>query len=452
MTSVGHLSARGRSESARPCPARAARRSSTSAGASWRRAWPKRRHGIFFERAEGCASRRCRWQRLSRLRRRHRLPQCRPFGATRHAARTRAVGQIATRVLHDGALRTVCRACAQAVRIVPIAGPMKAALFNSGAEARRERRQDCARGHRPARRALRSILDFMVERFSRCRSRARCRRTGTDSGPSRPKCTGFRSRCASPATGTSVERRRAAVDRRAAPLSEEHRAARLDRLRDYRAGARRGRLHRAAAGVPGRSRRDLQGARHPSRSPTKCRPDSAGPAGCSRASASASSPISSAWRNRCRMASRFRRSSGVPRSWTRHNPADWAVRSAATRFVRRGSRRDRDHRAGRAVGSRRNHWRTVASHFEEWPPATPLSPKHAAWARCGRSSWSKRAPSHARSRSHGARPCARAARGPAPSFGGLYSNVIRTLMPLTITDAELEEGLTVLESCLRDTV
>ncbi len=33
---------------------------------------------------------------------------------------------------------------------------------------------------------------------------------------------------------------------------------------------------------------------------------------------------------------------------------------------------------------------------------------------------------------------------------GLYGNVIRTLMPLTITDAELEEGLSVLESCLRD--
>jgi 4-aminobutyrate aminotransferase/(S)-3-amino-2-methylpropionate transaminase len=34
---------------------------------------------------------------------------------------------------------------------------------------------------------------------------------------------------------------------------------------------------------------------------------------------------------------------------------------------------------------------------------------------------------------------------------GLYGNVIRTLMPLTVTDAELEEGLDVLESCLADT-
>jgi 4-aminobutyrate aminotransferase/(S)-3-amino-2-methylpropionate transaminase len=33
---------------------------------------------------------------------------------------------------------------------------------------------------------------------------------------------------------------------------------------------------------------------------------------------------------------------------------------------------------------------------------------------------------------------------------GLYGNVIRMLMPLVITDAELEEGLGVLESCVRD--
>jgi 4-aminobutyrate aminotransferase/(S)-3-amino-2-methylpropionate transaminase len=31
---------------------------------------------------------------------------------------------------------------------------------------------------------------------------------------------------------------------------------------------------------------------------------------------------------------------------------------------------------------------------------------------------------------------------------GLHGNVIRTLMPLVVTDAELEEGLAVLESCL----
>ena len=41
-------------------------------------------------------------------------------------------------------------------------------------------------------------------------------------------------------------------------------------------------------------------------------------------------------------------------------------------------------------------------------------------------------------------------RGVLVGKGGLYGNVIRTLMPLTITDAELEEGLAVLESCLQD--
>jgi 4-aminobutyrate aminotransferase-like enzyme len=33
---------------------------------------------------------------------------------------------------------------------------------------------------------------------------------------------------------------------------------------------------------------------------------------------------------------------------------------------------------------------------------------------------------------------------------GAYGNVIRFLMPLTITDAELDEGLTILEGALRE--
>ena len=45
-----------------------------------------------------------------------------------------------------------------------------------------------------------------------------------------------------------------------------------------------------------------------------------------------------------------------------------------------------------------------------------------------------------------------ATRGLLLLSAGLYGNVIRTLMPLTVTDAELEEGLDVLESCLADTV
>ena len=43
-----------------------------------------------------------------------------------------------------------------------------------------------------------------------------------------------------------------------------------------------------------------------------------------------------------------------------------------------------------------------------------------------------------------------ATRGLLLLSAGLYGNVIRTLMPLTMTDAELEEGLRVLESCLAD--
>jgi 4-aminobutyrate aminotransferase-like enzyme len=44
-----------------------------------------------------------------------------------------------------------------------------------------------------------------------------------------------------------------------------------------------------------------------------------------------------------------------------------------------------------------------------------------------------------------------ATRGLLLLSAGLYGNVIRTLMPLTVTDAELEEGLDVLESCFADT-
>jgi 4-aminobutyrate aminotransferase / (S)-3-amino-2-methylpropionate transaminase / 5-aminovalerate transaminase len=44
-----------------------------------------------------------------------------------------------------------------------------------------------------------------------------------------------------------------------------------------------------------------------------------------------------------------------------------------------------------------------------------------------------------------------ATRGLLLLSAGLYGNVIRTLMPLTLTDAELDEGLAVLESCLADT-
>jgi 4-aminobutyrate aminotransferase/(S)-3-amino-2-methylpropionate transaminase len=44
-----------------------------------------------------------------------------------------------------------------------------------------------------------------------------------------------------------------------------------------------------------------------------------------------------------------------------------------------------------------------------------------------------------------------ATRGLLLLSAGLYGNVIRTLMPLTVTDAELEEGLDVLESCLAHT-
>jgi 4-aminobutyrate aminotransferase/(S)-3-amino-2-methylpropionate transaminase len=43
-----------------------------------------------------------------------------------------------------------------------------------------------------------------------------------------------------------------------------------------------------------------------------------------------------------------------------------------------------------------------------------------------------------------------ASRGLLVLSAGLHGNVIRTLMPLVLSDAELAEGLAVLESCLAD--
>ena len=43
-----------------------------------------------------------------------------------------------------------------------------------------------------------------------------------------------------------------------------------------------------------------------------------------------------------------------------------------------------------------------------------------------------------------------ASRGVLLLSAGLYSNVLRTLMPLVMTDAELNEGLDVIEACLAD--
>jgi 4-aminobutyrate aminotransferase/(S)-3-amino-2-methylpropionate transaminase len=44
-----------------------------------------------------------------------------------------------------------------------------------------------------------------------------------------------------------------------------------------------------------------------------------------------------------------------------------------------------------------------------------------------------------------------ASRGLLLLSAGLHGNVIRTLMPLVLTDAELDEGLGVLEACLAET-
>ena len=60
-----------------------------------------------------------------------------------------------------------------------------------------------------------------------------------------------------------------------------------------RADPGRGRHHRAARRLPGAGARDLHAPRHPARSATRCRPASAAPAPCSRATTTASGPTAS---------------------------------------------------------------------------------------------------------------------------------------------------------------
>jgi 4-aminobutyrate aminotransferase-like enzyme len=103
------------------------------------------------------------------------------------------------------------------------------------------------------------------------------------------------------------------------------------------------------------------------------------PAGCSPPSVSASSRTLCAWRSRCPMDSRFRRWWGVRRSWTPRSREAWAGHSEATRSRARGlgaiETLEQDGLVDRAeaIGT------VVARRFEEWWRGIPSSPRRAGW-------------------------------------------------------------------------
>ena len=173
---------------------------------------------------------------------------------------------------------------------------------------------------------------------------------------------------------------------------------------------------------------------------------------CLPASGSASSPISSAWRSRCRMDSPFRPSWVAPRSWMRRSRVDWAGPLPATlsRVLRRSARLKRSSRMAcwtraETIGA------VVASRFESMVARYPFIAETRGVGAMRALELVEDRVSLKPDQGRTERILALAAtRGLLLLSAGLYGNVIRTLMPLTMTDAELDEGLRVLESCFAD--
>ena len=87
-----------------------------------------------------------------------------------------------------------------------------------------------------------------------------------------------------------------------------------------RAGPRRGRLHRAAAGLPAAPARDHRASTASCSSPTRSRPASGGPASCSPSSTGTSSPTSWSWPRASPRGCRCRASSPARSCWPRWTP------------------------------------------------------------------------------------------------------------------------------------
>ena len=121
--------------------------------------------------------------------------------------------------------------------------------------------------------------------------------------------------------------------------------------------------------------------------------------------------------------------------------------------LRRGSRRARHGREAGVPRSRRRSWASSPrARLDEIAAAHPdRSARCAASGRCSRSSSSPTA-SRRRRRPRSSQVTARRAleRGLVLLSCGLYGNVIRLLVPLVVTDADLARGLDILEESLVD--
>ena len=239
-----------------------------------------------------------------------------------------------------------------------------------------------------------------------------------------------------------LERRR---DRRPEEALQGGGRSRDRRVCRPRARPGRGRLHRDAGGLPRAPRRALPRVRDPLRRRRGAVGRRAGPGRCGRSSTTtASSPTCSSRGSRSAAGSRSprsrprgdhgRRCSRRARRHVRRQPA----------LVRRG---DRGARGGRGAGVPRaappSSARRCARASKPSRRSTMRSARCAGSARCSRSSSSSR-PRTRRRRSSTRRSSAGSSCSPAV-YTAMSSGCCP---PLTIDDAELEEGLALLEESI----
>ena len=180
-----------------------------------------------------------------------------------------------------------------------------------------------------------------------------------------------------------------------------------------------------------------------STSTTRCSRAAAAPGPCGRSSTTASSPTCSSPASRSEAAYRSRRSRAAPTSWTPSRPAGSAVPSAATpsrarRPAPSSTRSPRPDSASARTSSAAGSRRARAS-------SPGRETRSAASARCWRSSSPSAPPTVTTRVTAAARE-----RGLILLSCGTYGNVIRILVPLVISDEELERGLDILEEAVGD--
>ena len=156
-------------------------------------------------------------------------------------------------------------------------------------------------------------------------------------------------------------------------------------------------------------------------------------------------------RNRWAGGFRWRPLPAAPKSWTRLAPAGWAAHLPAIRFPARLLWPCWISLSARICWPAPTNWATsFRSARGSGRSAGRLSGTSAAWAECRRSNWCGRRTTREpapRKPSRSRRYCYE--HGLITITAGSYSNVVRVLVPLVVTDQQMDEGMDVLESALQ---